>query len=1010
MYNLKHTIEIPDYLDRDALMQYCVFYVNKLLKGDGCSIFLKDTQSNKYILRESTVLSEYVGLEAIDMEGKKRQFADKGKGNIGLTFSTLYEGRCLNIPVVKEDERWTGYQRGKDKIANFQCELPAERMGSFIAAPLWVDKELIGLIRVVSEKENYFNSEKEEALIEFASVVAERIYNAISFSELIATGAILSLEALCQKVVKDTRKITRAKGCTIFLMDVEESSENIRIYRAIASTGLSDGKETYNEDKKNLNKVYYEVNMNPSFIPTSLTEYTIKNSIQIVINDIYSEEELKRFKNLDRKPGPGRYSEYILPKDPEHPMAGAIIFSPIFNRDKDQVIGLIRVNKPRVTKKKNGKEVNINIFTPYERRLLSSYIEKLTQILINITFFNSLDRISFFTNKDNLYSFAVKAAAKIVGGRGCSILILNPYSNLLEFKASDGYLSDKIEQLHPYEIGQGWTGWVAKYKRPLMFNDRNELDTEKYGVEKPKHSGRFEECETGGRTSDKFLSVPILRRDGDLLGVIRVPKVATDSNFNELDLTMLQSLANHVSLAIENIETFEKETATQKVINIYDLGALLQEQDDERRFFHIFLTGLTHKDAISFNRAILFEFDPLSEQLKGKMSIGPTDSKEGEKIRELMEEGRAFFTLERCIEEFDRRGGPVDDALYKRVTGSIIDVGKDCRLIQKIEKQQKIVREIEHQEYEKIFSRPFQEFLNSIDSDRIWLIILPIMKGRTFVIICDNIYDHKSLDSVTEHLLDTFLNLAIRALRGLYHKEELRVARESAWQDISALAAHRLGQSLPIIENRIWEVKEKQAREEDRAFWEETWKLVLSAKEVVSNLRLLAGEIRVSPSRPLPITNILSEIHDYLKETYKQISFRLHSPSLKEMPQAAVDMNKLKEAIAALIKNAEEAKTQGLVVTLGVDQAEKEDVQKLKLPFRQDYGILLVGDNGPGIRPELKEKIFEPFYTTKTSGTGLGLSIAKRIIEAHKGSIIEDGKFGQGALFKIFLPVKKEKP
>src|SRR4030042_370450 len=80
---------------------------------------------------------------------------------------------------------------------------------------------------------------------------------------------------------------------------------------------------------------------------------------------------------------------------------------------------------------------------------------------------------------------------------------------------------------------------------------------------------------------------------------------------------------------------------------------LLGEQEDERRFFQIFLTGLTHGDAISFNRAILFEFDPLTLQLRGKMSIGPLDWEEGQKIMDIMEQSRAFLTIQRCIEEFD---------------------------------------------------------------------------------------------------------------------------------------------------------------------------------------------------------------------------------------------------------------------------------------------------------------------------------------------------------------------
>jgi signal transduction histidine kinase len=70
-----------------------------------------------------------------------------------------------------------------------------------------------------------------------------------------------------------------------------------------------------------------------------------------------------------------------------------------------------------------------------------------------------------------------------------------------------------------------------------------------------------------------------------------------------------------------------------------------------------------------------------------------------------------------------------------------------------------------------------------------------------------------------------------------------------------------------------------------------------------------------------------------------------------------------------------------------------------------------VKDTGRGIKDNLKEKIFEPFYTTKEvgSGTGLGLSISHGIIEKHNGSISVKSKFGEGSEFIILIPVRQGK-
>jgi signal transduction histidine kinase len=65
---------------------------------------------------------------------------------------------------------------------------------------------------------------------------------------------------------------------------------------------------------------------------------------------------------------------------------------------------------------------------------------------------------------------------------------------------------------------------------------------------------------------------------------------------------------------------------------------------------------------------------------------------------------------------------------------------------------------------------------------------------------------------------------------------------------------------------------------------------------------------------------------------------------------------------------------------------------------------ILVSDSGPGIPEDVREHIFEPFYTTKRGGTGLGLSITKQIVTAHKGNITVTSVPG-GTAFQVKFPV-----
>jgi two-component system sensor kinase FixL len=67
--------------------------------------------------------------------------------------------------------------------------------------------------------------------------------------------------------------------------------------------------------------------------------------------------------------------------------------------------------------------------------------------------------------------------------------------------------------------------------------------------------------------------------------------------------------------------------------------------------------------------------------------------------------------------------------------------------------------------------------------------------------------------------------------------------------------------------------------------------------------------------------------------------------------------------------------------------------------------LVSVSDNGPGLTPEISEKLFQPFQTNKQKGMGVGLSICQMIIEAHGGRIWAEPNQPQGAIFRFQLPL-----
>ena len=72
-----------------------------------------------------------------------------------------------------------------------------------------------------------------------------------------------------------------------------------------------------------------------------------------------------------------------------------------------------------------------------------------------------------------------------------------------------------------------------------------------------------------------------------------------------------------------------------------------------------------------------------------------------------------------------------------------------------------------------------------------------------------------------------------------------------------------------------------------------------------------------------------------------------------------------------------------------------------------DEVLVRVSDAGTGMRTEVQERIFESFFTTKTSakGTGLGMSISQNIVEQHKGRILLESMEGKGTSFEVRLPI-----
>lgn len=120
---------------------------------------------------------------------------------------------------------------------------------------------------------------------------------------------------------------------------------------------------------------------------------------------------------------------------------------------------------------------------------------------------------------------------------------------------------------------------------------------------------------------------------------------------------------------------------------------------------------------------------------------------------------------------------------------------------------------------------------------------------------------------------------------------------------------------------------------------------------------------------------------------------RLERDQGPDLPVVQADGDLVCQVLVGLLANAAEATPSGGRVLLRA-RASNGAVE------------LAVADNGPGIAPDVRQRVFEPFFTTRPNGTGLGLAVARQIIEAHGGRIAVADHPGGGACFTVTLPTE----
>ena len=148
----------------------------------------------------------------------------------------------------------------------------------------------------------------------------------------------------------------------------------------------------------------------------------------------------------------------------------------------------------------------------------------------------------------------------------------------------------------------------------------------------------------------------------------------------------------------------------------------------------------------------------------------------------------------------------------------------------------------------------------------------------------------------------------------------------------------------------------------------------------------------------IDVNQVIREALEFSSTTLRKSGIEVGTSLFPGLPRCTADPRLLEQVLLNLITNAVQA------------LENVEGRKRLGVATAQENGTVLIRvfDNGPGVPVHLREKIFDPFYTTRKTGHGIGLSFSHRVVENHGGTLSASGNDWGGAEFRIALPVGTE--
>lgn len=592
--------------------------------------------------------------------------------------------------------------------------------------------------------------------------------------------------------------------------------------------------------------------------------------------------------------------------------------------------------------------VNNVVQIRYQRNLLKGE-ESLAEL-------SEVEVLSAVTDLKVLLNIVVRRVARLTKAKGASLFLFDEERKNLVLRATTTLPEHEINHTF-YKPKEGLTGWIGRYGKPLLINNVTDKEELKKIHPELRWSKRYKDIVNPDWKYAPFLGVP-LRAKGRVIGVLRMTRKDTDVPFGEKDMLLATAFGSIVETAIENARIYkDREKMIKTLSKSIEFGNKISSKlDIEKLLKDIVKDAAKDLDA---KICLLYLFTP--------------------------DESRLILRAGHRIPK-DMMGEE-----WKRGEGIIGDIAKGLKPIRR--------RDI----------RSYPKITTMGDKGAIWkqtktFLGAPLRAGGRILgvlVLLDKRHEEGILPWFTTNdmnflkFLSTEIAIAIENAK-LYDIAKRAQEWEIEQKKMSALG-RQAGEIAHSIKNPFTSIRSTAQNLKD----------ITENKEVIEGLDGIIknvdwGADRVSsilsfskPSKKEKEEVNINELIDKILGLMATRNINITKRYETRLPKIKVAKSDIEAVIMNLIQNALEAMKDSKERILDIETTFSRDGSEIKIGIR---------DTGCGIPEKDKDRIFEPWFTTKTKGTGIGLSPSFNIIQEHGGRMNFRG-LDKGTIFFIHLPL-----